>query len=605
MPTDLMPLPERSTIHSDVACKAKDGGFRNKLPVTYLLFTTRGRITRADYGHAVVLIACSFYILYTLLFRFAGPFSTWVIYPPFYWCVWATSCKRLHDVDKSGWWLFVILLPVLGPLYLAFHLFLRLGRREDNRFGSSPRAKVDYRKNDEGVVHPGGEGWIINDVTLLNPIAVAHIERPASVDELVEIVRTTTGPISVGGGRFSMGGQTASPGSLHIDMRGLDRVLDFNAAEKWIRVQAGIRWCDIQRQVDPHDLSVKIMQTYANFTVGGALSVNCHGRYVGLGPVILSVRWIRVLLMDGSLVRASVSENPEIFFGSIGCYNAIGIIVEAELDLADNVAVKLVQKKLTRKDYPAFFRESVRGHSDAIFHNADMYPPDFTRLRSVTFVATQEKPTVNTRLMPLRESYPVHRYFLWSFMETPFGAWRRENLIEPLLYLRPKIHWKNYEAGYDVMELEPASREKRTWVLLEYFVPVARFEEYSRRMAEIFMRHRVKVFNVSVRHAMADPGSYLAWAREEVFAFVVYYKQGTSEVEKGPVAVWTRELIDAAIACGGTYYLPYQPHATPEQFHRAYPCAQKLFALKDRLDPEFRLRNVLWNKYYQPKKART
>ena len=64
--------------------------------------------------------------------------------------------------------------------------------------------------------------------------------------------------------------------------------------------------------------------------------------------------------------------------------------------------------------------------------------------------------------------------------------------------------------------------------------------------------------------------------------------------------MWTRELIDAVLAVGGTYYLPYQPHATPEQFHRAYPRAQELFALKTQLDPEFQLRNVLWDKYYAP-----
>jgi hypothetical protein len=51
---------------------------------------------------------------------------------------------------------------------------------------------------------------------------------------------------------------------------------------------------------------------------------------------------------------------------------------------------------------------------------------------------------------------------------------------------------------------------------------------------------------------------------------------------------------------GGCYYLPYQPHATPEQFHAAYPRAQELFAMKRRLDPDFRLRNVLWDKYYAP-----
>ena len=49
--------------------------------------------------------------------------------------------------------------------------------------------------------------------------------------------------------------------------------------------------------------------------------------------------------------------------------------------------------------------------------------------------------------------------------------------------------------------------------------------------------------------------------------------------------MWTRELIDAVLAVGGTYYLPYQPHATAEQFHRAYPRAKELFALKRKLDP--------------------
>jgi FAD/FMN-containing dehydrogenase len=40
------------------------------------------------------------------------------------------------------------------------------------------------------------------------------------------------------------------------------------------------------------------MQSYDNFTVGGSLSVNAHGRYVGLGPIVLSVKSIRLVLAD-------------------------------------------------------------------------------------------------------------------------------------------------------------------------------------------------------------------------------------------------------------------------------------------------------------------
>src|SRR6195952_1219355 len=139
---------------------------------------------------------------------------------------------------------------------------------------------------------------IVNDVTQLNPVRVMAIVAPTTVADVQEAMRRTSGPVSIGGGRFSMGGQTASPGSLHFDMRSMNRVLSFSPGERTIRVQAGVRWCDIQRFVDPHGLAVKIMQTYANFTVGGALSVNVHGRYMGMGPVILSVRVIKLVLAD-------------------------------------------------------------------------------------------------------------------------------------------------------------------------------------------------------------------------------------------------------------------------------------------------------------------
>jgi hypothetical protein len=119
-------------------------------------------------------------------------------------------------------------------------------------------------------------------------------------------------------------------------------------------------------------------------------------------------------------------------------------------------------------------------------------------------------------------------------------------------------------------------------------------------MGEILNRRGVNVINVSIRHARPDPGAVLAWARTEVFAFVLYYQQATDEESRRAVGRWTRELIDAALSVGGTYYLPYQPHATESQFLRAYPRAPEFFALKKRLDPTNKFRNTLWDKYYAP-----
>jgi hypothetical protein len=107
----------------------------------------------------------------------------------------------------------------------------------------------------------------------------------------------------------------------------------------------------------------------------------------------------------------------------------------------------------------------------------------------------------------------------------------------------------------------------------------------------------VNAVNVSIRHALPDPGTLLAWAPEEVFALVLYYRQATHPEAQREVGEWTRDLIDAVLASGGRYYLPYQPHATREQFHRAYPGADSLFALKRSVDPSGRFTNTLWDLY--------
>jgi FAD/FMN-containing dehydrogenase len=451
---------------------------------------------------------------------------------------------------------------------------------------------------------PGGaEPVVVNDVTQLNPIRVERVATPKSADEVRELVRSRRGPISIGGGRFSMGGQIATDDALFLDMRGMDRVLAFSPRDKTITVEAGITWRKIQETVDPQGLSVKIMQSYANFTVGGSLSVNVHGRYVGLGPLVGSVRSLKLVLSDGSLVAASPSESSELFYGAIGGYGGLGVIVEATLELVDDVRVERDARSLPVADYKKFFFDEVRGSSRAVFHNGDLYPPRYDRVMAITWSQTERPVTVAHRLQPVRPADWWDRLTLLEVSELPFGKELRSKVIDPVRLRKHPVVWRNYEASYDVGLLEPSSRERSTYVLQEYFVPVERFDEFVPELRRIFRSHRANVLNVSIRHARKDPGTLLAWAREECFAFVVYYKQGVDEAARREVGAWTRELIDAALAVGGAYYLPYQIHATDEQFHRAYPGAGEFFALKRRYDPDYRFRNRLWDRYYQPAAA--
>lgn len=441
---------------------------------------------------------------------------------------------------------------------------------------------------------------VVNDVSRLNPIHVREVLTPTTIEEVMAAVKSTRGPVSIGGGRFSMGGQTATDGALQLDMRRMDRVVRFSRGDREITVEPGISWRKLQEYIDPYGLSVEVMQSYANFTVGGALSVNVHGRYIGQGPIVTSVKSIRLVLANGELVTASPSENSDLFYGAIGGYGGLGVIVEATLHLTDNERVERQSIVMPLSRYRQYFEKEVRNKAGVVFHNADLYPNAFDTVRATSYVRTDKPVTVSARLPPPDQGYAADRLAFEVVSEWPGGKWLRQHVVEPLLYRGECIEWRNYEASYDVRELEPASREKSTYVLQEYFVPVDRLEQFVPEMARILRGHHVNAINVSIRHALPDPGTLLAWARTEVFTYVIYYKQGTSAADREAVRGWTRELIDAAITNGGTYYLPYQVLATREQFGAAYPGAARFFALKARVDPTDKFRNRLWDAYYPP-----
>jgi FAD/FMN-containing dehydrogenase len=440
-------------------------------------------------------------------------------------------------------------------------------------------------------------GILVNDVTLLNPIWVDRLLTPRTTGEIQQAFAAWVGPVCIGGGRYSMGGQIATEHSLHLDMRQFNRVLHYSPKDKVVRVQSGIRWRDLQSVIDPHDLSVKIMQSYANFTVGGALSVNAHGRYVGAGPIINSVRALQLVLPDGSVVEASRDTNADLFHAAIGGYGALGVITEAELDLSPNVAMERQVHRMPIADYPKFFNEQVRGNGLAILHNADLVPPDFDQATSVTWLTTDKALTVSDRLVPPGQPYNFDQALMWGVAKLPGGQLLRKDVVDPLRYLSHPVVRRNYAASLDVASLGPIATGNSTYALQEYFVPVAQFDAFVARMAAILRTHQAHAVNVSVRHTPADHGAWLAWAREEVFSFVLYYWQRVSATDREEVGIWTRELIDASLSLGGTYYLPYQLHATREQFARAYPNARRLFALKAKVDPSNRFRNKLWDKY--------
>jgi hypothetical protein len=272
----------------------------------------------------------------------------------------------------------------------------------------------------------------------------------------------------------------------------------------------------------------------------------------------------------------------------------VGVITQVELDLDDNVAIERSTERVRLADYVEWFRESVALDPTAVMHNADLMPSAFDLPHAVTWWRTVKPVTEAARLRPTGGGYAKERAAIFAMTELPGGAGLRRSLQS--LDDKPAVVWRNHEASRDVAELEPATRAISTYVLQEYFIPERNFAAFATAMSTLIQRAGAAVLNVSIRHAPEDPLSLMAWAREDVFSFVVYYKQRVTPAAQRAVGEWTRAMIALALEQGGSYYLPYQLHATQAQFEAAYPQSGTLRKLRASASAQ-RFSHALWDRY--------
>ncbi len=105
----------------------------------YATFT--GRAQRAEYWYFYLFNILA-YIAISLVFGFisnrlagvASALYALAIFMP----ALAVAVRRLHDTDRSGWWVLISLIPLIGGVWLVVLLVLD-STPGDNRFGPNPK----------------------------------------------------------------------------------------------------------------------------------------------------------------------------------------------------------------------------------------------------------------------------------------------------------------------------------------------------------------------------------------------------------------------------------------------------------------------------------
>ena len=99
-------------------------------------FTFSGRSSRSEYWWWM-LAGILFQIICTII-AVLGNVGVAAIFPILLVLPTTTMIvRRLHDFEKSGWWLLIVLIPLIGILYLIY-LFIQEGDMNENIYGRVP-----------------------------------------------------------------------------------------------------------------------------------------------------------------------------------------------------------------------------------------------------------------------------------------------------------------------------------------------------------------------------------------------------------------------------------------------------------------------------------
>lgn len=457
--------------------------------------------------------------------------------------------------------------------------------------------------------------WV-DDVSKMNSSRVNQIIYPHSEENIKDAIKKanlTGEKISIKGQNQShtMGGQTITQGTV-LDMTFFNRIIDFDKEKNIITVQPGISWESLIRFLNYHKLSPMILQSYANFSVGGTASANAHG-ITSEESLQNSIVEIEIINNEGKTIRCSREQNSELFSLALGGYSLLGVITKIKLKVVPNVPLKMKASYHKMNEFPREFKETMGknieiklGRVNSKFDKIAFYK--FFKNGSTSIISNlNETPKVSKTKLLMYKWFPTICTYFPSWQEL---RWKIEKSIgKPLDWASDSERNKLLiEKTHSISQLyNPLINLDRTHILQEYFIPYDKFDEWTLFLKNFFGKEKFKhviLLNTTVRFVNEDDTTFLKYAKTKngMFAFVMYYRLPRNVDADKELEKINMELIDQTLDLGGTFYLPYRPHYTDKQLEKAYPEFKKFLQLKKSYDKEEMFSNM-WYEHYKGKIA--
>ena len=486
-------------------------------------------------------------------------------------------------MKKKHLWIVGILTLILFLSIPTFHLL-----------------KTKWNEKEIGIEIPKG---FTNDASQLNLTKIDTIIPVPNDKKGIEIqlkkvlkyAKENNLKISIAGAKHSMGGHTIYPNGIVLNMLSYKQ-MELDASKNILTIGSGALWEDALKYLDKYGKSIAIMQAFSSFSIGGSISVNGHGWQKDVPPISASVVSFTLMKDNGEIVNCSREENQELFKLVIGGYGLFGIVLDVKLKIVENESLQFKYIRLSSDNYINYYKKfiSENPNINLVFGRLRISNKHFLEEATLNFF---EKVAGTIPVMQNKKSTEAQRLVFRGSVNSEYGKRLRWDLETGMNKVSKNEIYSRNELLNDHVSLIENKDRSSTDLLQEYFIPERNFNQFITDMKPILRNSKIDLLNITIRGVHQDNDSYLSYARENVFGFVLLFNQKKTDKQETEMKKLTNQLLEVALKNEGTFYLPYRLHINKEKMRKPYPNAEKFFQLKLKYDPSELFNNRFYEYY--------
>ncbi len=424
-----------------------------------------------------------------------------------------------------------------------------------------------------------------------HPRLVAEVARPERQREVVADLAYRDGkPVLAHGLGRSYGDVALLENGRVILTRRLDRMLDFDPVSGWLKCEAGVSIQEIIETFLPRGYFLPVVPGTWFVTVGGAIGNDIHGKSHHVdGTFCDHVRTIELLTASGEIVRCSATEEPELFWATVGGIGLTGIILTAEVRLIPVAGPWIVQEAVRCENLAHFFEES--GKSAAFTHTVT-WIDCVTQGKALGRGILQRGGHAPAGVEGHEGALGKLKAGLSPFLQVPMDGpnWLLNTATirlfnEAYFHKQPKgqsnsvIHYQPFFFPLDFVKDWNRVYGDRGFLQYQLVVPPDPEHRIIRQVLETITASGMGSFLAVIKEFGDQVHSGLSFPRPGVTLALDFAHQGQ------PLLDLCNRLDDIVSDAGGRVYLGKDARLSMTHFRRQYPEWETWRAVKDRWDP--------------------